>query len=147
MTKPERIMSRATDRRDFLKQAAAIAALAARGTSRAEPEDKVFPIIDTHQHLWDLKKFRLPWVKNAEKLNRSFTTDDYAQATGELARAAKPGSPPARVVKSVYMEVDVAPEQQQAEAEYVIDICKQGKTPMAAAVISGRPASEGFAAY
>jgi predicted TIM-barrel fold metal-dependent hydrolase len=45
------------------------------------------------------------------------------------------------------MEVDVAVEQQPAEADYVIDLCKRADNPMAAAVISGRPASDGFAKY
>src|SRR5262249_17930264 len=51
------------------------------------------------------------------------------------------------VVKSVYMEVDVAPEQQAEEAEYVMDLCERDDNPMAAAVISGRPASETFEPY
>ena len=61
---------------------------------------------------------------------------DYLQATHGL-----------HVVKTVYMEVDVTPEQQPAEAEYVIDLCKRADNPMVAAVISGRPASDGFAKY
>jgi predicted TIM-barrel fold metal-dependent hydrolase len=69
--------------------------------------------------------------------------EDYLQATGELAKS----TPPAKVVKSVYMEVDVAPEQQQAEADWVIAICKKGGTPMVAGVVSGRPNSDGFAKY
>jgi L-fuconolactonase len=44
-------------------------------------------------------------------------------------------------------EVDVEPAQQQAEADYVIDVCKRGETPMVAAVVSGRPASDGFQKY
>ena len=51
------------------------------------------------------------------------------------------------VVKSIYMEVDVDPAQQPMEAEYVIDLCQRADNPMTAAVISGRPASEGFAKY
>jgi predicted TIM-barrel fold metal-dependent hydrolase len=51
------------------------------------------------------------------------------------------------VVKAVYMEVDVEPKQQLAEADYVIDICRQGKTPTVAGVISGRPASADFPRY
>ena len=45
------------------------------------------------------------------------------------------------------MEVDVVPEQQQKEADYVIELCKSGKTPTCAAVVSGRPNSDGFAKY
>jgi predicted TIM-barrel fold metal-dependent hydrolase len=93
-------------------------------------------IIDTHQHLWDLTLFRLPWQKQNPKLARSFVTRDYLEATAGL-----------NVVKSVYMEVDVDPSQQPAEADYVIAICQRGDTPMAAAVISGRPAEGGFRDY
>jgi predicted TIM-barrel fold metal-dependent hydrolase len=94
------------------------------------------PIIDTHQHLWDLQRFRLPWIQKDSPLNRSYLMKDYLTATVGL-----------HVVKSVYMEVDVAPKQQLAEADYVLDICRQGKTPMAAAVISGRPAADDFPKY
>jgi len=93
-------------------------------------------IVDTHQHLWDLNRFRLPWIQKDSPLARSYVMKDYLTATRGL-----------NVVKTVYMEVDVEPRQQQAEADYVIDVCRQGKTPMAAAVISGRPADAGFAAY
>ena len=58
----------------------------------------MIPIVDTHQHLWDLTKFRLPWVKGAPRLARSFLMEDYLEATKGLG-----------VVKSVYMEVDVEP--------------------------------------
>jgi len=103
----------------------------------------VLAIIDTHQHLWDLTKFKLPWHKTQPTLAKSFVMEDYLRATGELEKA----SPPAKVVKSVYMEVDVSPEQQQAEADWVVKICKKGGTPMVAAVISGRPNADGFAKY
>jgi predicted TIM-barrel fold metal-dependent hydrolase len=96
----------------------------------------MLPIIDTHQHLWDLDKFRLPWIKKDSPLARSYLMSDYLKATAGL-----------NVVKSIYMEVDVDPAQQTEEAKYVIDICEQGKTPMVAAVISGRPASDDFKKY
>jgi L-fuconolactonase len=51
------------------------------------------------------------------------------------------------VVKTVYMEVDVDPVQQVEEAEYVMDLCGRDDNPMVGAVISGRPASEGFESY
>src|SRR5437867_10703307 len=94
------------------------------------------PIVDTHQHLWDLERFRLPWLANSPTLNRSFLMEDYLQATAGL-----------NLAQSVYMEVDLAPEQQEQEAEYVAAVCAAGDTPMAAAVISGRPAAPDFRDY
>ncbi len=94
------------------------------------------PIVDTHQHLWDLDRFRLPWLTGQTTLNRSFRLADYLEATAAL-----------NVVQTVYMEVDVDPSQHEAEAQYVIDLCQQPDNPMTAAVISGRPADPGFTAY
>jgi predicted TIM-barrel fold metal-dependent hydrolase len=94
------------------------------------------PIVDTHHHLWDLTRFRLPWITPGDPLARSFVMDDYREATAGL-----------EVVKTVYMEVDVDPTQQDAEVEYVSELCRADDNPMAAAVVSGRPASEGFAKY
>jgi predicted TIM-barrel fold metal-dependent hydrolase len=96
----------------------------------------MMPIVDTHQHLWDLEHFQLAWIKAGDVLDRSFLPSDYRQATTGLD-----------VVQSVYMEVDMTPEQQAAEAEYVLEICRSGTGPMAAVVIGGRPASEDFIAY
>lgn len=142
--------SRAT-RREFLKQTSiASAGILAAGqaldlldTKTADAKgpnvnDDSLPIVDTHQHLWDLTKFDLPWTKggDAASLARSFVSADYM--------AAIKGS---NVVKSVYMEVDVTPSQQSKEADYVIDICEKGETPMVAAVISGRPNSAEFKDY
>jgi predicted TIM-barrel fold metal-dependent hydrolase len=96
----------------------------------------MIPIVDTHQHLWDLNRFRLPWIRPGDVLARSFVSRDYQEATAGL-----------NVVKSIYMEVDLAPDQQTAEAEYVLDICKSGGGPMAAVVIAGLPAAPGFRDY
>jgi L-fuconolactonase len=143
-------MSPNAGRRRFLTRTAAW--LAAAGTAKTglgfqaevevDPQAKLkgtrrmIPIIDTHQHLWDLTIFRLPWQKDNAKLARSFVMRDYLEATAGL-----------NVVKSIYMEVDVEPSQQPAEADHVIALCRRGDGPMAAAVISGRPASDGFKDY
>jgi L-fuconolactonase len=94
------------------------------------------PVIDTHQHLWDLAKLRLPWTANSPQMNRNYTMADYLAATAGIP-----------IVKSVYLEVDVDPAQQQAEADYVVELCRKKEGPLAAAVISGRPADEGFRKY
>jgi L-fuconolactonase len=125
------------NRRQFLKQTAA-AAMAGlwTGVAATEEKPKMLPIIDTHQHLWDLKKFRLPWIKPGTILAKNHLMSDYLKATEGL-----------NVVKTVYMEVDLDPAQQQDEAEFVIATCKRGDTPMVGGVISGRPDSEDFAKY
>ncbi|HEY3789818.1 MAG TPA: amidohydrolase family protein, partial [Urbifossiella sp.] len=122
------------------------AAAAAASASLASAKDEtvsnanLMPIVDTHQHLWDLTKFKLAWFDpdsaEGKILGHNFTPKEYAEATKGL-----------NVVKSVYMEVDVVPEQQQKEADYIIELCASGKTPTCAAVISGRPNSDGFARY
>ncbi|RTZ87962.1 MAG: amidohydrolase, partial [SAR324 cluster bacterium] len=33
-------------------------------------------IIDTHQHLWNLDRLKLPWVEEVPALNRSFEISD-----------------------------------------------------------------------
>ncbi|MEX2287432.1 MAG: amidohydrolase family protein [Planctomycetaceae bacterium] len=141
-----------TSRRNFLEQAAMVVGggLAAafhrnEGPTLHAGEKKeravsaeAIPIIDTHQHLWDLSKLKLSWLSgpDVKTLNRSFVTADYLQATAGL-----------NVVKAVYMEVDADPEFHEIEAEYVIDLCKRGDSPTVAAVISGRPNSPEFPRY
>ncbi|MBN9117748.1 MAG: amidohydrolase family protein [Planctomycetes bacterium] len=125
------------NRRDFL--AASAAAIAT--TSSAVSEDKpMLPIVDTHQHLWNLDEFKLAWfdpkTPEGKILGHNFTPKEYAEATKGL-----------NVVKAVYMEVDVVPEQQQKEADYIVELCKSGKTPTCAAVVSGRPNSDTFPEY
>jgi predicted TIM-barrel fold metal-dependent hydrolase len=94
------------------------------------------PIIDTHQHLWDLQRFRLPWNEPGSPLHRNFLMPDYLEATAGL-----------QIVKAVYVEVMVEWRQQVQEAEYVLDLCRRGNTPVAGAVIAGDPASPGFRDY
>ncbi len=135
-------------RRDFHRQAAA-AALAAGGfsfstlsslawsRSPADQGDAPLPIIDTHQHLWDLDKQNVPWLRNAsDVLRQSYRTKDYLAATAGL-----------NVVKTVYMEIDVAPEDQVAEVELVTQLCKSPDHPTVAAVIGGRPSLDSFDQY
>src|SRR4051812_15957744 len=121
-------------RRTFLTQAAVTCG--ALATGKIQADEATLPLIDTHLHLWDLNRFRLPWIRKGTPLARSYLMKDFLTAVEGL-----------NVVKAVYMEVDVEVAQQQAEAEYVLQICRQNNTPMKAAVISGRPASDGFRKY
>jgi L-fuconolactonase len=138
-------MSGPLGRRGFLKTAAVAGAAVAlrhrRGLSAPSPDEAEAidspPIIDTHEHLWDLTRFNLPWLAKAPPvLNRSYLPADFRAATEGL-----------NVVKSVYMEVDVHPAQQVQEAEFAIAQCKEPGTLLAGAVIGGYPQDPGFADY
>ena len=96
----------------------------------------MFPIVDTHQHLWDLSLLRLRWLKSGHSLARNFVMKDYIEATQGL-----------NVLKSVYMEVSVVDDDLDTEAEHVIELCRREDTPTVAAVIGGRPGSDGFSDY
>ncbi len=93
----------------------------------------MYPILDTHQHLWDLSRFELPWVAGVESLNRSFLVEHYLAAVDGL-----------NVTGTVYMEVDVTPQQRHAEADYVSSLCADDKQLMRAAVVGGRPGTSDF---
>jgi predicted TIM-barrel fold metal-dependent hydrolase len=126
-------------RRSVLKAAAATTAAAVlpHPAALAAAHADLIPTVDTHQHLWDLTRLTLPWLKDApEILRRNYGLPEYAQATAGL-----------NVVQAVYMEVDVRPEDHVLEAETLVQICRSGKAPTAAAVISGRPGLPTFETY
>lgn len=124
-------------RRDFVKSVSAGVATAALGAESVLAQrgtGKNIPVIDTHQHLWDLSKFNLPWLSGASKtIKRSFLPADYAKATAGV-----------NIAKTVYMEVDVHPDQHVKEAEYVIGLCRDANNPMEGAVIGCRPHTKEF---
>jgi len=127
------------NRRNFLKRASQITAatclMSSLGTTCLGSQiDTAPPTVDTHQHLWDLSKFKLRWL--SPPLDRSFTTKDYLEATQGL-----------NVVKAVYMEVAVPPEQRLQEAQYAVDLCQQPGSVTRAAVIAGSPSEDGFEQY
>ncbi|MBI3878179.1 MAG: amidohydrolase family protein [Verrucomicrobia bacterium] len=123
------------NRREFLIKTAT-GTMAAGFLSATAAEANGPLIIDTHQHLWDLSKQKLPWLDGVpEVLKHSYRTEEYHAATEGLN------------IRAVYMEVDVAPEQHVAEAELVLALARSGKNPTIAAVIGGRVASPDFADY
>ena len=133
-----------TTRRRFLQSAAAVTTLTATVAATSVTQagallsrKNKLPIIDTHQHLWDLSVITPPWVGTApEILNQPYATKEFKAATRGL-----------NVVKTVYMEVDCAPSDHALEAEHVIALSKSPRHPTAAAVISGRPAEDSFAPH
>ncbi|HEX2861436.1 MAG TPA: amidohydrolase [Lacunisphaera sp.] len=93
------------------------------------------PLIDTHQHLWDLQQFPYSWCAGIPTLNRSFLPDDY--------RAAAAGTP---ITRAVFMECDVDEPHLLAEARHVQQLADQW--PLIAGIVaSGRPERDGFRAH
>ncbi len=134
-------------RRDLLKGAAfGAAALGLNGcvnTGRDGPATNgkgsgMVPIIDTHQHLWDLGKQELPWLKRAGALKRDFLLSDYMIASEGLGFA-----------RSIYMEVAVKPEraERDLEADLILDLCRKGTPFPCAAVLGGDPGAPDFRDY
>jgi predicted TIM-barrel fold metal-dependent hydrolase len=125
------------DRRTFLQGTIGAACSAASLSATTSSADQPKPlVIDTHQHLWDLSKFKLPWLNDApEVLRHTFHLAEYRQATRGLN------------VKAVYMEVFVDAAQLIAEAEHVIRLSRDAAGPTIGAVIGGRPESPQFAEY
>ena len=125
------------NRRQFLYSSAVFAAgcgYVARAQSRDSQSN--LSIVDTHQHLWNLNQFRQPWLQRGGELTRDFTMADYKKATEGLG-----------VTKAIYMEVAVVPEQQSAEAEYILKVCEDKSNPTCAAVIGGSILDSRFKNY
>jgi hypothetical protein len=119
-----------SSRRGFFRTAGALAL--ATPAFGAEPRLYDGEIIDTHLHLWDLSVIRPPWIESATGRAKEVLAHDYKLA--DFAEASKG----LKVTRAVYMEVDVAESDEIKEADYVTRICTGGKSPMEAAVISGR---------
>ncbi len=125
------------DRRQFLLSSA-LAAGGCRNVlcAAAEHNAGASPIIDTHQHLWDLSRFRLPWLTPGGELTRDFTMADYEKAIVGLG-----------ITRAVYMEVAVAQEQKLAEARHIVTVCADTNNPTCAAVIGGMVLEDSFGDY
>jgi L-fuconolactonase len=126
------------DRRQFLYSASLMAAASLTANSEliaGTPKSKpLIPIIDTHQHLWDIERFKNGWSK--PPLPRNFNMYDYLVATDGL-----------NVVKSIYMEVAVPPDKRHEEALYAIEVCMDKRNPTVAAVIALDPNRSDFGEY
>ena len=88
------------------------------------------PIIDTHQHLWDLSKLKLGWLETVPDLQRSYTPEDYRLHTEGLG-----------IERTVYAEVEVDADQKALEVEVVSGYCDDPALPTAAMIASADPAT------
>ncbi len=78
-----------------------------------------FPVIDSHIHLLDQKRFGYSWAKGAPSLKRDWTPDD-------LAACARPYG----VEGFVFVEVDVDMPQYLDEADWVQSLADRDRRVM-----------------
>jgi len=89
-------------------------------------------LIDTHQHLWDLKQFPYSWCAGIPALNHSFTLDDYRAAAKDTG-----------IAKTVFMEGDVDEPHALAEAQLVQSLAE--RHPLIAGIVAAaRPERADF---
>jgi predicted TIM-barrel fold metal-dependent hydrolase len=94
------------------------------------------PIIDTHLHLIYRDRLRYPWLANVAPLNRDFPYETYA------VEARRCG-----VSDAVHMEVDVAPDEIEAETRNVEDLAGRPESLLRGAISSCRPEDDNFPAF
>ena len=91
-----------------------------------------YPIVDTHQHLWNIDRLQLEWPKPPID-NQDFLIPEYKKATEGL-----------NFVKSIYMEVDVPIRLRREEALFALEICKDKNNNTVKAVICANPSDSNF---
>ncbi len=69
------------------------------------------PIVDTHLHIWDVRKFHYPWLENEPYLNKTFTMKDYKKASDKV-----------EIEKIVFVQCECDPVQYKEEVKWVTDI-------------------------
>lgn len=108
-------------RRQFLKNTAlGLAALASPnscfGATQTSVSNRVskIPKTDTHVHLFDLARFKYSWLKNAPDINRSFSVDDFRNATKK-----------SNITKILFMESGADIQFNVQEAQRVSELAMQ----------------------
>lgn len=91
-------------------------------------------IIDTHLHIIDQAALRYPWLAREPALNRDFLYEDYAQ---EARRCG--------ITRSLHMEVDVHPDDIEAEIDYVKVKAGEAGSLLCGKIAACRPEEESFA--
>ncbi len=125
-------------RRTFIKNASGIAGGLALSplrdsTALSNPaSNQDYPIIDTHQHLWDYEKFKLKWTRPPIDTG-DFLLPEYRKEVKGL-----------NVIKTIFMEVDISEELREYEANYALNLCKDPSSKVVGAVIYGHPNDDNF---
>jgi L-fuconolactonase len=92
-----------------------------------------FPIVDSHVHLADPKRFGYAWTRNAPSLNRQVLPEHLTQAAA-----------PVKIDKFVFVEVDVDYPQHVAEAAWIESLAQSD--PRLCGMVAALPLEQGKAA-
>ena len=90
-------------------------------------------MIDTHLHLIEPDRFSYPWLMDVPQLQSSYNLHRYENESQGLGIAG-----------SVFLEVDVAVEDQAAEAEYFCSLAEATDNSILGVVAGCRPEFEDF---
>jgi predicted TIM-barrel fold metal-dependent hydrolase len=89
-------------------------------------------LVDTHQHLWDLRRLPYSWCAGIPALNRNFVLADYTRAAAGLG-----------ITKTVFMECDVDEPRALDEARQIQALAE--REPLIAGIVAGcRPEHPDF---
>src|SRR5438309_647299 len=67
-------------------------------------------IVDSHVHLWDPRRFRMPWLDDIDQLRRPYEMEVFAEHTRDIS-----------VDQAVYVQVDTTPAYGLLEARWATD--------------------------
>jgi hypothetical protein len=102
-----------------------------RGIADAGDVHDPEPITDTHLHVIDLGRLRYPWITRASLLDRDWLLQSYE------AEARSAG-----IARALHMEVDVAPEDIEAEIDYADELRRREGSIVVGVVAACRPETD-----
>jgi L-fuconolactonase len=88
------------------------------------------PIVDSHVHLWDPTRFRMPWLDGNERIGKPFGLADFREHSAGL-----------EVEGIVYLQVEVTPPYALLEARWVADLPPEG--PPILGIVPWAPLEDG----
>ena len=91
------------------------------------------PIVDAHVHLWDPRRFRMPWLDHDERLRRPFELKELAHASSGV-----------ELEGLVYVQVDTTPAYGLLEAQWAVE--QANSDPRLQAIVAYAPLEDGSVA-